>query len=387
MKQRKVLVLYAKGELELINRKSALGSYIFCLCELLQNEYTQVFVNGVPFVELKKKKLPTTITSNNTNNIQRYLPQFFKKLIKDILVFRTIKSLTQKVSSTGQYDSVLEFYSYASNIGLKISQQQNIPLLLVYDAPVLDEYVFFHGKKIFFKRTVLRRELNTLLKATKIVVYSNAVGDHLKKLTGKNIDTHVHQNVDFTRFDFIEIKPESKDLINIGFVGSFLKWHRADLLVKAFGKLKQEGYKIHLYLLGMGLEFNSIKQLVEASDYKNDITMPGFIDGVELLEMKKKIHIGVMPSSNWYGAPNKIFEYGASKMAVVAPSTPTIVDLFVDKKELFLFENNSEEGLYSALKQLCDDKKMINLIADNLQQKVRLNYSANNTLDFYNSLI
>ena len=177
------------------------------------------------------------------------------------------------------------------------------------------------------------------------------------------------------------------ETLNIGFIGSFLKWHRVDLLLNVFTKLKSEGYDLHLYLLGMGEKYSEIREEVALNKYKNNITMPGFSDGAELLNFKKKMHIGVMPGSNWYGAPNKIFEYGASRMAVVAPDTPTIQDLFTDKSDVLLFENGSEDGLYTALKQLCENQQQIPLLAENLYQKIRTNYSKNHTFAFYNQLI
>ena len=90
---------------------------------------------------------------------------------------------------------------------------------------------------------------------------------------------------------------------------------------------------------------------------------------------KKRIDIGVMPSSNWYGAPNKIFEYGAAKIAVVAPSTPTIVDLFENYKDLLLFENESFDSLYNALLKLVEDKELLKSLAENLHGKIKKKYS------------
>jgi len=212
----------------------------------------------------------------------------------------------------------------------------------------------------------------------------------VKKYVWEKIGMHttiqLHQNIDFTRFDFIHEK-RLEQTINIGFIGSFLKWHRVDLLLKTFSRLKDEHYNIKLYLLGMGEEYASIKEKWSASKYKEDIFLPGFVDGEELLKLKKRIHVGVMPGSNWYGAPNKIFEYGAAHMAVIAPNTPTINDLFIDKKEVCLFENNSENGLYEGLKKLCDNVELISVLAENLHQKICINYSKTNTFEFYNRLI
>lgn len=384
---KQILLVYAKSTLELINRQSALGSYIFCLCEILQKKDMHVFVNGIAFNELKQQTIPekTHIKLSN-RGIKRYIPKIIKEVIKDILVLKNIKQLNKDIATTGKYDCVLEFYNYASDVGFEVASRQNIPLVIVYDAPVLEEHVFFHGNKYFFKNVILKRELKTLLYARHIVAYSNAVKDYLNKLTGKNLNVSIHQNVDFTRFDFLE-KQFDKKSVKIGFIGSFLKWHRIDLLLEAFGLLRKKNYPVELYLIGYGMEYNSIKTSVGQSVDKKFITMTGFMDGEELCAIKKQIHIGVMPGSNWYGAPNKIFEYGAAKMAVVAPSTPTIKDLFEDKKDLFFFKQDDVNDLYKKLKMLCDDVILMEQLATSLQKKIKNNYSEQNTSEFYDHLL
>lgn len=384
---KQILLVYAKSTLELINRQSALGSYIFCLCEILQKKEMHVFVNGIAFNELKQQTIPekTHIQLSN-RGIKKYIPKIIKEVIKDILVFRNIKQLNKDIATTGKYDCVLEFYNYASDVGFKVASQQNIPLVIVYDAPVLEEYVFFHGEKYFFKNIILKRELKTLLYARHIVAYSNAVKNYLNELTGKKLNVSIHQNVDFTRFDFLE-KEFDKKSIKIGFIGSFLKWHRIDLLLSAFDKLRQSNDHIELLLIGNGMEFDSIKEKVEQSQNKKFITMTGFMDGEELCAIKKLVHIGVMPGSNWYGAPNKIFEYGAAKMAVVAPTTPTIKDLFEDNKEILFFKQDDVKDLFLKLKMLCDNVILMEQLATTLQQKIKNNYSEQNTSEFYDRLL
>ena len=381
----RILIIYTKNTGELGNRQSALGSYIACLCDIFQRSGMHVFVNGIAYDIIKQ--LPVTANQpGSTSHITKYIPGFAKQLVKDSLVIKKIKESYNTIIGSGTYDCILEFYSYASDVGYRVSKHQKIPLLVVYDAPVLEEYIFFHGKKVVFRKEILKRELNTLKQADAIVAYSNPVKNYLNKLAGKSLPVFIHQNVDFTRFDFVETKPAG-DLINIGFVGSFLKWHKVDWLLNAFTRLKQEGCSVQLYLIGMGAEFNSIAEKVSLNKYKELIHIPGFVDGEALLNLKKQIHIGVMPGSNWYGAPNKIFEYGASRMAVVAPKTPTIADLFEDREELILFEESSEQSLYSALKKLSEDKVLMNKLATCLQQKIRTMHSSENTFEFYNGLI
>jgi len=384
---KKVLLVYSKSTEELMNRQSALGSYIFCLCEILQKNKMVVVVNGIPFDQLKQRTLHKRAELPQQSGIlKKALPKSIKHLLKDILTFKHMKQLFQYISAAGTYDYVLEFYNYASDVGYKVSRQQNIPLILVYDSPVLEEYIFFNGNKLFFKNEILQRQLKTLLQAKHIVAYSNAVKEYLNKLTAKNLNVSIHQNVDYTRFDFLE-KQFNSSPIKIGFIGSFLKWHRIDLLLEVFDRLKKENVNVELFLVGFGMEYDAIKKLADQSPYKKHITLTGFMDGAALVEIKKQLHIGVMPGSNWYGAPNKIFEYGAAQMAVVAPDTLTISDLFQNEKEVLLFKQDDPDQLYQKLKLLCADLTLAEQLARTLQKKIKNNYAENITFEFYNKLL
>src|SRR5690606_32677181 len=242
--------------------------------------------------------------------------------------------------------------TFGSNLGFKFAQQKNIPLNVIYDSPVSEQEEFFKGTKVVHKDLVAKNEFNTLTYAKSIVIYSEPVKKFLKDLYDlKDDQFHIHQNVDFTRFDYL---PTSKDLskgINICFLGSFLKWHRVDLLIEVFESLCKKFDHIHLHLIGEGMEFENISNQVFKSQWKNKISPPGFLDGEALKNYKSLMHIGLMPGSNWYGAPNKIFEYGAAGMAVITCKSPTICYLFSEKLVTF-FEMGDKQELTNALDEL-----------------------------------
>lgn len=381
--KKKILIIYAKSTAEIFNRQSALGSYIFCLAGILTDHGYEIRINDLPFTkELKQENKMLSGSSGSGSFIKKMIPSFLKEAIKDIQLFGWLDRFYAQIDKGEDFDKVLEFYTYGSDLGGRLSKRYNKPLVLVYDNPVLEEHTFFHDGQLFFKAKVEAREQQSVLQAQSLVVYSNAVKNYLEKKYKKPLPAFIHQNVDYTRFEFVEEKEEA-GIINIGFIGSFLKWHRVDLLLDAFIRLRKDGCRVRLFLLGNGMEYQDIKQKVAAADLQDDIVMPGFTDGPELLNYKKMLHIGVMPGSNWYGAPNKIFEYGAAKMAVVAPETPTILDLFSDRKELLIFKKDNGNDLYEKLKMYVKDPALRDMHAAALQKKIKNNYSETITFAFY----
>ena len=379
--KKKLLILYSKNPEEVYNRKSALGSYIHTLSNLLEENF-DVSINGE-----KSRRINSGSENNNLNNgslrfVKSIIPEIIKHIIQDAKLFYLLDKLYERLNNE-EYDLILEFYSYASNVGLKISKSQQIPLYTIYDGPLVEEYKFFNGHNPFFINKVTSRQVESLKQSNGIIVYSNPVKDYLIKEFNIENKFLIHQNIDFSRFEFLENKKNDK-IINICFIGSFLKWHRVDLLVSVFNRIRSNNDKVKLFLIGSGQELNNIEKIVESSDYSSDIIITGYKDGEELKELKQKMHIGVMPSSNWYGAPNKIFEYGASNMAVVAPDTPTVKYIF--KNVISLFENNSEPELYEKLNQLCKHKNTIKEESEVLNSFIKNNYSEEKTFMFYSNL-
>jgi glycosyltransferase involved in cell wall biosynthesis len=379
--------VYAKNPGEIFNPQSALGSYVFCLSKLLHAGDFDVYINGVSVNEVGAQSSSKFNPSKKQGyNWKKHIPNAIKSIVNDLKLFRNLNRLYTAIDSNFDYDLILEMCSYGSDLGVKLSKTHNVPLYVIFDAPAVEEFSYLHGYKPFFSNLINRREEKTLSTSTKLVVYSPSIKEFLQEKYGlENTKFYYHQNVDFNRLDLIEKEP--KNQLVFGFVGSFLKWHKVDILVRAFEKLRESGANAKLFLLGYGMEFYSIKSMVDNSRFKSDIEMPGFVDGLELLNYKRKITVGVLPGTTWYCAPNKLFEYGAAQMAVVAPNTPTISYLFKDKVDALLFENDNEEALFNALNELCNNTKEIQRYSSNLQSNIRANHHEQNTYNFYRKLI
>ncbi len=387
-----VLILYTKDRYELFNRKSAIGSYIHCLASILNESEVNVFLNGEDFnqVNHNTKSHGDFQQSKIKQLISRLIPGFIKRLIRDFKHISSLKNFSEELLvSNNSYDAILEFYNFGSNVGYLVSKHFNIPLYITYDGPILEEYVFFNGAKPIFSNVILKREKKSLQAAKKIVVYSNPMIDFIKTKIGENDKLSIHQNVDFSRFDIMKNdKDYSSQSINICFVGSFLKWHQIDFLIDAFSECLKEGLDCKLFLIGDGMERLRMETYVDSltDNVKHNIKFTGFLDGSDLFELKEKMHIGIMPGSNWYGAPNKIFEYGAMKMSVIAPNTPTITDLF-NEEEVMFFKWKDKQSLTEKLIDMVSNTSKIKSFASNLNTYILNKYSSENTSSFYTKLL
>ncbi len=387
----KLLILYTKNRQEVFNKKSALGSYINYLGNLLEDNGFEVFLNGERLTEIKHQTVTAISSHSRFSFVKKLIPNFIKRYIKEKQHFKNLDLFYNELTNKHQkYDAILEYYNLGSNIGLKLSKAQNIPYYIFYDGPILDEYQFFNHSKPYFFKEVVKREKESFKYAKKIVAQSNPMKDYvIKNIINAPDKIVIHQNVDYTKFDVLQgEKKFNTDVLNIGFIGSFLPWHQVELLVNAFVFITKKGVKAKLFLIGDGMERQSIENYCQTlpDEIKQKITFTGFVTKKELHHLKSIIDIGVMSGSNWYGAPLKIFEYGAMKMACIAPDTPTIKDLFPNNEVTF-FKWKSQDSLNDALLNLCQDIDKIKLNSKVLNQKVLDKYTPLNTINFYKNLI
>jgi glycosyltransferase involved in cell wall biosynthesis len=388
MAKKKLLIVYAKNPQEVFNPQSALGSYIYCLANILHNDVYDVYINGISVTSdfSKRNFSKSNPKKSNKPSLKRFIPESIKALIKDVKLLFNILKLKSKIDTDFSYDVILEMSSYGSNIGYILSKKHNVPLYSIFDSPAVEEYEYFHGSSSILSFIINSREKESLKNSKKVVVYAPNIKDYLiKRYQLNETNFYIHQNVDFLRFDVIENKEVNNPVV-FGFIGSFLKWHRVDLLVDAFVKLREMGHEAKLYLLGYGLEFEAIKNKVKQSPFEQDILMPGFVDGEDLKNYKRKMDVGILPGTSWYCAPNKLFEYGAANMAVIAQKTDTINFLFKDD-EIVLFEENDMKSLLDKMLFFVKNPNDLIEYRQKFQRKILSKYGSDQTLQFYKKLI
>jgi glycosyltransferase involved in cell wall biosynthesis len=84
--------------------------------------------------------------------------------------------------------------------------------------------------------------------------------------------------------------------------------------------------------------------------------------------------ICVMPGSNWYGSPVKVFEYGILGKAVIAPDNGPLRDIMVHEKDGLLIERDPKV-LAETLIKLIEDKELREMLGKNFQKKIFAEYT------------
>jgi len=140
--------------------------------------------------------------------------------------------------------------------------------------------------------------------------------------------------------------------VTIGYVGAMNYWRRVDLLVRAFARLEQPNAQ--LVLVGDGPDADGVRQLAASLGIADRVTLTGAVPHAQIPAHLAALDIAVIPHSNIYGSPMKLFEYMASGKVVVAPWLPPIATI-VDDESARLVPPLDEPALTRALDSLVAD--------------------------------
>ena len=160
-------------------------------------------------------------------------------------------------------------------------------------------------------------------------------------------------------FDMAKVNPPAT-LANfqgkiIGFVGGFYPWHGIDLLLQAFQLMAKRVPEARLLLIGDGPMLPAIRAQSVAMGLDERVILAGRVAHTDLPGYISLFHVGVMPDSNEYGSPMKIFEYMALGKPVVVPDYGPLLDAVVDGQEGRIFPAKNVQQMAECLTMLLTD--------------------------------
>lgn len=155
----------------------------------------------------------------------------------------------------------------------------------------------------------------------------------------------------------------------VGFVGAVLPWHGVDLLVRAMHHVLKEGGDLKLIIVGDGSALPEIKNLQDSLGLDDHVVFTGRVPHEEVFNFIEVMDIAVMPSSNWYGSPVKIFEYGAMGKPIIAPDNGPVNEVMENGTDGVLVEPNPVP-LAEAIQSLMDDSVYRERLGSHFQEKV-----------------
>jgi len=182
---------------------------------------------------------------------------------------------------------IYQRYSTNNYCGVKLARLYNVPFILEYNGSEI--WVHRHwGRPLKYERLSEDIELLNLKVADIVVVVSKAIKEEL--LT-RGIDADkilVNPNgVDPDRYSpnvdgsVVRHQYFLNGKIVIGFIGTFGKWHGAEILAEAFGKLLRNNLeyqkRVILFMIGDGVTMPLVKRNIDKFAIKESCVLTGLV--------------------------------------------------------------------------------------------------------------
>lgn len=370
---KRILILVGIPDFDYSNQMSAVASFLKTIKNAFEADGNEVEFGGeysakaaVGHAISDKKGLKAKLKSG----IKKWT--WFYHTISFRNFFKRQNQIVNKLNSRKPYDLVIEFHTVGSTVGLQLAKHWNAKFAVVFDSPVDEQFYEMHGTKTMHWSRILNSEKITLEGADRIMAYSPACEAHLRsKYEIKGTIGVLPCVVNKTS---VINNPQQSEFV-VGFIGSFLSWHKVDLLVKVFKKIHANYPHARLQLIGYGMEWDNVKALVERLGLNEVVEMPGFVSEAELLNYKTRCSVAIMPGSNWYGSPLKLFEYAQSHIPFIAPTTKTVLSIFQENEHcLYIDPANEAKSLLEKLTFSIENPLKMNEMVKRAQSYVQENF-------------
>lgn len=257
---------------------------------------------------------------------------------------------------------IYERYALYNAAGVLAGRLTGVPVVLEVNETVGVDRTR-QGKRIAMRGIARWFERRILQSAAGVVVVSGYLRDYVREAGVPEERIRITPNaIDPERFDPGRVDREEvrsryglQGKTVVGFAGSFTKWHGLDLLIHAAADLMTEFPEVSLLLVGDGARRRASEQLAADLGISERVVFTGKVPHAEMPQLMAAMDLGVMPASNVYGSPMKVFEYMAMGLPAVAPRFGPLEEAIVDGETGLLFEPGSTASLHARLRRLLVD--------------------------------
>jgi glycosyltransferase involved in cell wall biosynthesis len=213
-----------------------------------------------------------------------------------------------------------------------------------------DRFVFRRARLIVTVSPHLKRRIEELgIPADRVLVLPNAVSEDDLALP-------------ITPSPFI-LQPSS---FNLAFAGWFVEWHRLDFLIEALAA--PQFAEVLLVLIGEGPLRPALEEQARSLGVR--VQFPGPIPHAAIPAALRQMDACVVPHSNEYRSPIKLFEFMAQERAVLAPRTEPVESVVRDGEEALLFTSLDVQSLRESIQKLLDSKELRERLGRNARSLV-----------------
>lgn len=239
---------------------------------------------------------------------------------RELALIAANRTLRDRLAEEGPYDLIYERHALWSHAAMEHAANRGIPGLLEVNAPLVEEQSRHRG---LHHRDVAEECAHRAFRnATALLAVSDEVAGYLRPQVPNPAAVRVVPNgVDPARFP--ERRPAARRGApwTVGFVGTLKPWHGVEILLEAFGLLRNNAPEARLCLIGDGPERSRLEARVAAAGIVDHVEFTGAIPPEMIPARLAALEVAVAPYpalENFYFSPLKVYEYMAASLPVVA---------------------------------------------------------------------
>jgi glycosyltransferase involved in cell wall biosynthesis len=279
---------------------------------------------------------------------------------------RTLEALRGRTPSF-----VYHRYALYSLAGLALARRLGVPLVLEYNGS--EVWISRHwGRPLRFAATAWRIETTLLRAADLVVVVSRPIRDELLAQGVEPEAILVNPNgVDPERYSpAVDGAPvrrrhglEGRRVV--GFIGTFGRWHGAEVLAEAFGRLlaRRPDWRdsVRLLMIGDGATMPLVRESLARHSATDLAVLTGVVpqsEGPEHLaaaDVLASPHVRNPDGTPFFGSPTKLFEYMAMGRGIVASDIDQVGEVLRHGETAWLVEPGDADALAAGLERLLSE--------------------------------
>ncbi len=279
-------------------------------------------------------------------------------------------------------DLIYQRYSLFNYSGVELARRYNLPFVLEYNGS--EVWIAKNwGTPLNNQAVAEDIELLNLRAADLVVVVSEVMGEQVRQLgiepekilvNPNGVDAErVHPQIDGSR---IRAKYGLENKLVAGFIGTFGKWHGAEVLAQAAKPLVKQVPDLRFLFVGDGLMMPQVKETLAQEGVEEFAVLTGMVPQAEATEYLAACDILVSPhvpnedGSKFFGSPTKLFEYMAMGRAIVASDLDQIGEVLTNERNALLVKPGSVDELVQAAARLTDPDLRARLAAQARQDAI-----------------
>lgn len=292
-------------------------------------------------------------------------------------------------------DFIYERYAPYNFAGILASKRHGIPLILEVNTPYA--YAWSKYYRIHFPSIARAVEKWVIGNASRVITVTQVQKNFLSEHYIEPKKVVVCQNaIDPVEFD-CEVDPFYLPLLDgkhgtvVGFVGTMNRWQGIPVFRDVIPRVLSRNPNIVFLMVGDGEFRQELEHAVRIDGVADRVIFTGRVAHAHIPSLIRHMDIAVLPDSNAYGSPMKIFEYMAMAKAIIAPRVPPVEEIMTNGETGFIVIRGDAEALTENILLLAGDAILRRQLGENARRYVLANHTwlanAQVIVDIYQDLM